>query len=88
MSELTGVLLHSDNDNDGLDFLQEHTYGTDPDSADTDGDGYKDGEEVESGYNPIGEGKMLSQDFPGAISCDEIKDNTLFNYSNYYISHA
>jgi outer membrane protein OmpA-like peptidoglycan-associated protein len=36
----------SDNDNDGLTKREEKELGTDPDNADTDGDGLKDGEEV------------------------------------------
>lgn len=43
----------SDTDEDGLDFYDEVvTYGTNPDIADTDGDGFKDGFEVSTGFNP------------------------------------
>lgn len=43
----------SDTDNDGLDFYDEVvTYGTNPDIADTDEDGFKDGFEVSTGFNP------------------------------------
>lgn len=41
-----------DSDNDGLMDWQETTWQTDPCKPDTDGDGYLDGEEVASGYNP------------------------------------
>lgn len=47
-----------DLDNDGLTDMQESAYGTDLANPDTDGDGYKDGDEVESGFNPAGEGKL------------------------------
>jgi len=49
--ELKG--LRVDSDADGLrDYLEENVYNTDKDKADTDGDGYTDGEEVEAGYDP------------------------------------
>ncbi len=47
-----------DTDNDGLSDEDEIIYGTDINNPDTDGDGYLDGEEVESGYNPLGEGLL------------------------------
>lgn len=47
-----------DPDFDGLTTLQEQGYGSNPDLADTDGDGYKDGDEVAAGYNPNGPGKL------------------------------
>ncbi len=42
-----------DADNDGLLDDLETILGTDIQKADTDGDGYEDGEEVENGYNPL-----------------------------------
>lgn len=42
-----------DSDNDGLKDWQEELYKTDPYNPDTDGDGYLDGEEVNSGHNPL-----------------------------------
>lgn len=42
----------ADADNDGLKNWEEEVYKTDPRNPDTDGDGYLDGEEVASGYNP------------------------------------
>lgn len=42
-----------DTDHDGLTDEQElHIYYTDPDNADSDGDGYLDGDEVLAGYSP------------------------------------
>lgn len=47
-----------DTDHDGLTDEQEKTmYKTDPKKADSDGDGYPDGEEVKKGYNPRGSGR-------------------------------
>ncbi len=42
-----------DTDTDGLPDYMENIYGSDPNNPDTDGDGYKDGEEVEGGYDPL-----------------------------------
>ncbi len=47
-----------DSDNDGLTDAQEMIYGADQNNPDTDGDGYQDGLEVNSGYNPMGAGKL------------------------------
>ena len=41
-----------DFDNDGLSNEMEEIYGTDKNNPDTDGDGFKDGEEVKNGYDP------------------------------------
>lgn len=51
-----------DTDNDGLsDYEEVKIYLTDPLNADTDADGYLDGAEVNSGYNPKGAGKLLKE---------------------------
>mgnify|MGYP001618473286 FL=1 len=42
----------ADPDNDGLKNWEEEIYKTDPRNPDSDGDGYLDGEEVASGYDP------------------------------------
>jgi len=42
-----------DNDNDGLKDWEEELYKTNPNNPDTDADGYLDGEEVNSGHNPL-----------------------------------
>lgn len=42
----------ADPDNDGLKNWQEKIYKTDARNSDTDGDGYLDGEEIGSGYDP------------------------------------
>ncbi len=44
----------TDSDNDGItDFDELELYGTDPMSADTDGDGFIDGVEIIGGYDPL-----------------------------------
>lgn len=45
--------IFADSDQDNLSLDEEKLFGTDPQKADTDGDGYSDGVEVESGYNPL-----------------------------------
>lgn len=42
-----------DSDHDGLSDTWEEKLGTDLNNPDTDGDGYKDGEEVAHGYSPL-----------------------------------
>lgn len=42
-----------DSDNDGLKDWEEELYRTDPNNPDTDNDGYLDGEEINSGHNPL-----------------------------------
>ncbi len=57
--ELGTNINKADTDDDGLTDWQEVTiYNTDPLQADSDGDSYSDGNEVENGYNPLGEGKL------------------------------
>ncbi len=49
----------ADTDNDGLlDKEEIDIYKTNPLNPDTDGDGYSDGTEIKSGYNPLGQGKL------------------------------
>ncbi|MDO8566377.1 MAG: hypothetical protein Q7S04_04340 [Candidatus Moranbacteria bacterium] len=45
--------IFQDSDQDGLSNDEEKLYGTNPFNKDTDGDGYSDGIEVESGYDPL-----------------------------------
>ena len=47
-----------DSDADGLPDDQEGMYGTDFMNADSDGDGYLDGAEVQNGYDPNGAGQL------------------------------
>jgi hypothetical protein len=42
-----------DSDQDGLSDAMETLYKTNPNNPDTDGDGYKDGDEVANGYDPL-----------------------------------
>ncbi len=58
--ELGTDILNVDTDSDGLyDREEVVVYKTDPLNPDSDGDGYMDGSEVDSGYNPNGEGKLF-----------------------------
>src|SRR4030042_4912750 len=49
----SGKNIFEDPDQDGLSDDEEGAYGTDVNNRDTDGDGYTDGVEVKSGYDPL-----------------------------------
>lgn len=51
--------MATDSDNDALPDTAEAIYGTDPNNPDSDGDGFKDGDEVNNGYNPMGAGTLI-----------------------------
>ncbi|MGD8953956.1 MAG: MopE-related protein [Desulfobacterales bacterium] len=52
--DLACVDINTDSDGDGLtDFEELNTYFTDPNSADTDRDGFSDGEEIAGGFDPF-----------------------------------
>ena len=60
---MTAMMDQTDTDGDGLpDSAETMLFETDPNNPDTDGDGYPDGEEVDNGYNPLGDGE-LDQEF-------------------------
>lgn len=50
--------LQTDSDNDGLPDIVETYYGSNLNMADSDGDGYNDGDEVKNGYDPAGPGQL------------------------------
>lgn len=66
-----------DSDQDGLSLAEETLFGTDPEKADSDDDGYDDGEEINNLYNPVGKGKITDN--------SNIKEytNWTYKYSNY-----
>ncbi len=49
----TKLTLFEDFDRDGLSNAEEKSLGTNPKNADSDNDGYSDGVEIGSGYNPL-----------------------------------
>jgi hypothetical protein len=51
----------TDSDNDNLTDNEELKYGTDLHNPDTDGDGFKDGDEIRGGYNPLGPGRLVNK---------------------------
>jgi len=51
--QVTSKNIFQDSDQDGLSNDEEALYKTDPLNKDTDGDGYMDGVEIESGYDPL-----------------------------------
>lgn len=66
-----------DTDNDGLDSNAEYLQGTDPNNADTDGDGMLDGWEVGHGFNPLyGADAGLDADGDGLTNLQEMQLGT------------
>jgi hypothetical protein len=66
-----------DTDGDGLPNDLERIYHTDETNPDTDGDGFKDGEEVQNGYNPVRAGNIrLDTDGDGLLEHDEFRWRT------------
>ncbi|MDA7881608.1 hypothetical protein N9A94_04820 [Akkermansiaceae bacterium] len=75
----TGLQPNDDLENggagDGLNNLEEYQYGTDPNDADTDGDGLGDGEEIEgAGSRPSTNPKLIDTDGDGLS--DRVETNT------------
>ncbi|GEM_PF-3205961 len=53
-------LMTLDDDGDGLNAIAEYWYDTSQFSKDTDGDDYRDDEEIANGFNPLGPGTTQS----------------------------
>lgn len=71
-----GFSYSSDPDSDDLSSSDEDYYGTDENNPDTDGDGYKDGEEVRRSFDPT---------MPGVV---KIMKRPTSNYiSKYYLKN-
>lgn len=67
-----------DTDKDGLsDYDEVRVYQTDPLKEDTDGDTYKDGDEVKNGYNPAGPGKIFGAPSSPSASTDTNTSGTV-----------
>jgi len=70
----------ADSDRDGLTDVEEELYGTEKNKPDTDGDGFLDGEELISGYNPkAGGGALLETS--GLVNK---YNNPVYNYEILY----
>lgn len=73
-----------DQDTDGLTNIEEFQLGTRPDLADTDGDGLKDGEEIDgdpvNGYksNPF----MVDTDLDGLSDFNEVKGDPIHDFES------
>jgi hypothetical protein len=74
-SSATAMNAGDDLDNDGLTNLEEYNLGTDPNLADTDGDGLLDGDEV-SGAGSRGPTDPLEPDSDGDGLSDGVETNT------------
>lgn len=69
--------LENDLDKDGLSNTEEAYWNTDIENPDTDGDGFKDGEEAISGHNPLVAGPKDFQDIRKNLS--EKTSNLVFS---------
>ncbi len=76
------LMASLDTDRDGLTDNEEVVFGTNPDSNDTDGDIYKDKEEIKNFYSPISTGsvRLWEEDI---IS---LYENNRYGYHFYYPS--
>lgn len=68
-----------DSDNDGLTDVEETLYRTDKNKPDTDRDGYIDGQEIASGYNPLEIAKKIA-----GSDLVEIYASPLYHYQILY----
>lgn len=74
------LLSSADSDNDGLTDFEEELYGTEINKADTDEDGYQDGAEFKTLFNPMAaSGALLVNS--GLVN---IYTNPTFNYDLYH----
>lgn len=70
-----------DPDFDKLTNVKEYEYSTDPTNPDTDKDGFKDGDEVQGGYNPNGSGKLSTSNSNSEDSFPKLKGEWQGNFS-------
>lgn len=76
------IVDNIDSDSDGLtDTEEERIYHTDPLKPDTDGDGYKDGDEVKTGHDP-----KVNESGTSGSSSTTTTDNTYGQQYNRFIA--
>jgi len=71
-----------DSDQDGLPDYIEKVLETDLNNSDTDGDGYSDFEEIENGYDPLGDGKYIEEEWEAVK--EEIRSENEELYSEMF----
>ena len=70
-------LISKDYDSDELSDARERTLGTDPENADSDGDGMRDGWEVSHGFDPADPGDAVEDpDYDGLTNLEEQDNGT------------
>lgn len=74
LTQTSPMALMIDTDQDGLPDDMEKIIGTDPNNADTDGDGYADGVELKNNYDPLGFGGSAEKLYPVAQAIIENKE--------------
>mgnify|MGYP001097749370 CR=1 FL=1 len=86
--------LMGDKDSDMLPDDLESYYGTDSNKADTDADGFIDGQEIFNNYNPLGVGKLdkertaLDQVILSKLSLEEPKTSTLLADGSWQVTET
>lgn len=73
-----GEDVFRDSDSDGVSDYDERTlYKTNPNSADTDGDGFIDGLEIESGYDPLDSKREVAVVYESPLESGVVRDDVL-----------
>lgn len=73
-----GEDVFRDSDSDGVSDYDERTlYNTDPNSADTDGDGFIDGLEIESGYDPLDSQREVAIEYESPLDSGIVREDIL-----------
>lgn len=78
IKERVGSSVTIDTDKDGIvDYDEVHLYKTNPLSADTDNDGFTDGAEIMSGFDPLSPNKQAVKTFQDPIKSGPLREDIL-----------
>lgn len=78
IKERVGISVTIDTDKDGIvDYDEIHLYKTNPLSADTDNDGFTDGAEIMSGFDPLSPNKQAVKTFEDPVKRGPLRKDIL-----------